>query len=200
MDNAGADLIHVDVMDGHFVPPITIGPVVVRGLSRATRVPLDVHLMVADPMGLIDAFADAGAASITVHCEATAHLDRAIRQIKARGLKAGVALNPATPLTSVYYVLGMVDLVLVMSVNPGWGGQSFIEYTLAKIEALKAEIKHRKLSALIEVDGGIKLDNVAKVVGAGADIVVAGTAIFRAEDYRDVIQKMRALAQNVTQK
>lgn len=199
VEGGGADLIHVDVMDGQFVPPITMGPMIARDLGRATRLPLDVHLMVEDPMRHADSFIEAGASCVTVHCEATPHLDRVIRQIKSKGAKAGVALNPATPLADIFYVLGMVDLVLVMGVNPGWGGQTFIEYTLAKIEAVKAEIKHRKLNTLVEVDGGIKLDNVGKVVKSGADIVVAGTAIFRAGDYGQAIAKMRAAAQKALQ-
>lgn len=199
VEAAAVDLIHVDVMDGRFVPPITIGAPVVRNLKRVARVGLDVHLMVEDPDRHIDSFVDAGAACVTIHAEAATHLDRTIRYIKSRGIKAGVALNPGTPLAAIYYVLGLVDMVLVMSVNPGYGGQTFLDYNLAKIEALRSEIKHRKLSTLIEVDGGIKLENVGKVAKAGADIIVAGTAIFNSGDYPATVQKMRALAANAVQ-
>ncbi|MBM4352908.1 MAG: ribulose-phosphate 3-epimerase [Deltaproteobacteria bacterium] len=188
----GADLLHVDVMDGHFVPPITVGANVVRDIRKVTRIPLDVHLMVERPDDLLDQFVDAGAACVTVHVEAARHLDRTVRYIKSRGIRAGVALNPATPLNSVYYVLGLVDIVLVMSVNPGWGGQPFLDYTLAKVEALKSEIRHRKLNTLIEVDGGVGLDNAAKLAKAGANILVAGTAVFGASDYAIAIRDLRA--------
>ncbi len=199
VEAAGVDLIHVDVMDGRFVPPITLGAAVVRDLKRVARVGLDVHLMVEDPDRHIDQFVDAGAACVTIHAEASPHLDRTLRYIKSRGVKAGVALNPATPLAAIYYVLGLVDIVLVMSVNPGYGGQQFLDYNLAKIEALRGEIKHRKLNTLIEVDGGIKLENIGKVAKAGADLVVAGTAIFDSGDYAATVQKMRALMVNATQ-
>jgi len=196
----GADLLHFDVMDGHFVPPITVGASVVRDIRKVTRIPLDVHLMVDRPDDLLDQFVDAGAACITVHAEAAPHLDRTLRHIKSRGIRAGVAINPATPLNSVYYVLGLVDIVLVMSVNPGYGGQAFLDYTLAKIEALKGEIRHRKLQTLLEVDGGVKMDNVGKVVKAGADIIVAGTAVFGAPDYAVAIRDLRAAGVNAAQK
>ena len=199
IESAGADLIHVDVMDGHFVPPLTIGPGVMRQLKNCTRLPLDVHLMVEQPDRLIDGFVDAGAACITVHAEAVPHLDRQVRYIKSRGLKAGVALNPATPLNSVYYLLGLVDIVVIMTVNPGYGGQSFLDYCLAKIDALKGEIKHRKLQTLIEVDGGVNKDNAGKIAKAGADILVAGTAIFGSGDYGVAIRDMRGNALNALQ-
>jgi len=194
VEAAGADLIHVDVMDGHFVPTITVGPGVVRHLKNVTRLPLDVHLMVEEPGHLVDAFADAGASVITVHVEACRHLDRVLRQIKARGIRAGVAMNPATPLNSIYYVLGLVDLALVMSVNPGFAGQSFLEYTLAKIEALHAEVRHRKLQTLIEVDGGIKAENIQKAAKAGAEVIVAGTAVFETSDYTQTIRNLKSMA------
>jgi ribulose-phosphate 3-epimerase len=196
----GADLLHFDVMDGHFVPPITVGANAVRDIRKGTRLPLDVHLMVERPDDLLDQFIDAGAACITVHAEACRHLDRTVRYIKSRGVRAGVAINPATPLNAVYYVMGLVDIALVMSVNPGWGGQPFLDYTLAKIEALKGEIRHRKLQALVEVDGGVKLDNIGKIAKAGADVVVAGTAVFGAPDYAVAIRDLRAAAVAAAQK
>jgi ribulose-phosphate 3-epimerase len=200
VEAAGADLVHVDVMDGRFVPQITIGPGIVRDLKRCTRLPLDVHLMVEDPDRHVDAFAEAGAACITVHSEACIHLDRTLRHIKARGVRSGVAVNPATPLASVFYVLPLVDLVLVMSVNPGFGGQSLIDYSLAKVEAVRTEVKHRKLQTLIEVDGGVTAENAPRIVKAGADILVAGTAVFGAGDYAAAIAGLRSAAGPASQK
>jgi len=197
---AGADLIHVDVMDGRFVPQITIGAAVVKEIKKTTRLPLDVHLMVEEPDHLIDQFVDAGAGCITVHVEAVKHLDRTIRYIKSRGVRAGVAVNPATPLAGLFYVLPLVDLALIMSVNPGFGGQSFLEYTLAKVEAVKSEARSRKLQTLVEVDGGVKADNAAKIAKAGADILVAGTAIFHSGDYAGAINSLRTVASTAGQK
>ena len=196
VEAAGADLIHVDVMDGHFVPNITIGPCVVRDLKRIARLPLDVHLMIDNPDQYLDQFISAGAACLTVHVEAVKHLDRTIRYIKSKGIKAGVALNPHTPLNVIYYILGLLDLVVIMTVNPGFGGQSFLEYPLAKVEALRAEINHRKLKTLIAVDGGVKPENAAKIAKAGADILIAGTAIFMSKDYAKAIAALRSLAAN----
>jgi ribulose-phosphate 3-epimerase len=196
VEAAGADLIHVDVMDGHFVPPISIGADVVRDIKRASRLPVDVHLMVEEPGHMVDQFIEAGAAALTVHVEAVRHLDRVLRYVKGRGIRVGVALNPATPLTDVFYVLGLVDIVLVMSVNPGFGGQSLIDYTLSKVEALRAEVKQRKLQALIEVDGGIKQENAGKVAKAGADILICGTAVFRTKDYAAAVAGLRTVATN----
>jgi ribulose-phosphate 3-epimerase len=188
---AGADYIHVDVMDGRFVPNITIGPVVVKCLRKATSLPLDVHLMIVEPERYVEDFARAGADLIGVHVEASTHLHRTIQQIKALGKKASVSLNPATSLDTIKYVLEDVDQVLIMSVNPGFGGQSFIRNVLPKIRELRAEIRERKLNVDIEVDGGIKPDNVAEVTAAGANVIVAGSAVFETKDYASVIAALR---------
>lgn len=191
---AGADVIHVDVMDGHFVPNITIGPLVVKAARRATSVPLDVHLMIEDADNYIDAFAHAGADWITVHVEACVHLHRTINRIKELGKKAGVVLNPATPLSSLDYVLEDVDLVMLMSVNPGFGGQKFIPGTLEKIKGLKMMIDDRQLNVGIEVDGGISPETIRQVSAAGANIFVAGSAIYGCEQYEPVISQLKELA------
>jgi ribulose-phosphate 3-epimerase len=178
-ERGGADVIHVDVMDGHFVPNITIGPLVVRALKRVVSVPLDVHLMIEDPDRYIDAFIDAGAAMVSVHVEVLPHLHRTIAAIKARGIKAGVVLNPATPIVSIENVAADVNYVLVMSVNPGFGGQTFIPRSLDKIRAVRAMLDAAgNHDAPVEVDGGVDLDTVAQVVQAGAEMLVAGNAIF----------------------
>lgn len=192
MASAGADWLHVDVMDGHFVPPITIGADVVKGLAKVTSLPLDVHLMVRNPESQVDLFMDAGAWMVTVHAEATVHLDRLLNHIRKRGFKAGVALNPATPVLQIEAVLHLVDLVLVMSVNPGYGGQSFIDYTLDKIADLRQRCVRRGLTPHIQVDGGVKVDNYRRVVEAGADVLVAGTAVFHAQDPAAVIRQMKS--------
>jgi ribulose-phosphate 3-epimerase len=189
---AGADVIHVDVMDGHFVPNITIGPLVVKAVQRVTELPLDVHLMIENPDRYLDAFAKAGADWITVHVETGYHLHRTVHRIKELGKKAGVVLNPATPLTTVEYLLGDVDLVMLMSVNPGFGGQSFISSVLDKIRRLKEMIDERGLETGIEVDGGINPETMPQVVAAGANIFVAGSAIFGHPDYAEVIARMRS--------
>lgn len=178
-EQAGVEYIHVDVMDGHFVPNITIGPLLVETLKRVTRLPLDVHLMIERPEQYIGDFARAGAAILTVHQEVCPHLHRTIQQIHAEGCRAGVAINPATPLTMVEEVLDDADLFLVMSVNPGFGGQTFIERTLDKIVRMRRLLDGRGARAELEVDGGIKSSNVARVVAAGADVIVAGSAIYR---------------------
>lgn len=194
VDTAGADVIHVDVMDGHFVPNITIGPLVVEAARRVTRKVLDVHLMISDPGVYIDAFADAGADWITVHVEACNHLHRVIAQIKQRGLKAGVVLNPATSLSTLDYILEDLDLVMLMSVNPGFGGQSFIPSSLEKIWQLRQRIDALGLDAGIEVDGGISSKNIEEVAQAGANIFVAGSAVYNSDDYISTISELRKLA------
>ncbi|MDH3455065.1 MAG: ribulose-phosphate 3-epimerase, partial [Desulfuromonadales bacterium] len=173
VDRAGADYIHVDVMDGHFVPNITIGPLVVAALRKVTDKPLDVHLMIENPDLYIPEFARAGADIITVHQEAVPHLHRTVQLIKSLGKKAGVSLNPATPVETLDVILDELDLVLVMSVNPGFGGQAFIPSALDKIRALRQRIAQRGLATELEVDGGVKLDNIGEVVAAGADVLVA---------------------------
>jgi len=179
IDEAGADWIHIDVMDGHFVPNLTIGPGVVKALRPHTQKPFDVHLMISPVDLFLDAFAEAGADTITVHPEAGPHLHRTIQRIKALGKKAGVSLNPATPAKMLDYVLGDIDLVLVMSVNPGFGGQKFIASQLKKIEAIANRIAKENLEVLVEVDGGIDPGTAPQAVAAGANVLVAGTAAFR---------------------
>jgi ribulose-phosphate 3-epimerase len=195
VQEAGADLIHVDVMDGHFVPNITIGPLIVEAAKRSTDLPLDVHLMISDPDAYVDAFARAGADGITVHCEAVHHLHRSIQRVRLAGARAAVSLNPATPLDPLEYILEDLDMVLLMSVNPGFGGQEFIPAVLSKIERLRKRIDDRGLAVEIEVDGGIGPDNIAEVHAAGADVFVAGSAIFLSEDYGETIRRMREAVQ-----
>jgi ribulose-phosphate 3-epimerase len=198
VDRAGADYIHVDVMDGHFVPNLTIGPLVVAALRKVTDKPLDVHLMIENPDLYIPEFAKAGADIITVHQEAVPHLHRTIQLIKSLGKKAGVSLNPGTPVETLDIILDELDLVLVMSVNPGFGGQSFIPSALGKIRALRQRITQRGLATELEVDGGVKLENIREVVAAGADVLVAGSAVFNTEDYAATLSALRENALSVT--
>jgi ribulose-phosphate 3-epimerase len=191
----GADYVHVDVMDGHFVPNITIGPLVVEALRPVTDLPLDVHLMIERPDQYIPAFAEAGADIITVHYEATAHLHRTVQLIHSLGKKAGVSINPATPVSCLDVILDELDLVLVMTVNPGFGGQAFIPACLPKIEALRQQIDRRGCAVELEVDGGVKLDNIARIAAAGANVMVAGSAVFGAPDYAATIAALRANAE-----
>jgi ribulose-phosphate 3-epimerase len=192
VEAAGADLIHVDVMDGRFVPNITIGPLVVEAVKRATALPLDVHLMIVEPEKYIADFAKAGAAIITVHQEACPHLHRTLQQIRAAGCKPSVVLNPSTPLCTIEEVLTEVDQVLLMSVNPGFGGQSFIPSTVDKVRRLRAMLDARGLSRVdIEVDGGVNAETAKQVVAAGATVLVAGNAVFKAKDYRAAIAALR---------
>ena len=191
VEAAGADLLHVDVMDGHFVPNLTIGPPVIKAIKAVTNLPLDVHLMVEEPDGLLPDFIDAGSDNLTVHVEACRHLHRTIQSIKDAGVRASVVLNPATSLHALDEILPEVDMVLLMSVNPGFGGQRFLPATLDKIRALRRQIEERQLPVAIEVDGGVKADNAAGICAAGADVLVAGTAIFGQPDYGAAIQALR---------
>jgi len=190
----GADYVHVDVMDGHFVPNITIGPLVVAGLRAATNLPFDVHLMIENPDQYIPEFARAGADIITVHQEAGAHLHRTVQLIKSLGKKAGVSINPATPVGSLEVILDELDLALIMSVNPGFGGQSFIDACLPKIEQLRRRIDQRGLEIELEVDGGVKLDNIGRIAAAGAHVFVAGSAVFGSENYAATIAGLKVNA------
>lgn len=187
-EDAGADLIHIDVMDGHFVPNITIGPLVVKAAKKSTSLPLDVHLMIEDPDKYIDEFADSGADIITVHAESCVHLHRTIQKIKECKVKAAVSFNPSTSLHELEFILPYLDMVLLMSVNPGFGGQKFIPEILPKIEMLKNILLDRDSKAEIEVDGGVTVDNVAEVHKAGADIVVMGSAFYNSKDYSETVR------------
>jgi ribulose-phosphate 3-epimerase len=191
---AGADYIHVDVMDGHFVPNITIGPLVVEAVRRVTDLPLDVHLMINDPDRYVADFAAAGADIIVVHAEAVTHLHRTVQLIRSLGKRAGVSLNPATSLHCLDYVLDDLDLVLLMTVNPGFGGQSFIDACLPKVQALRAMLDKRGLDTELEVDGGVKPDNIARIAHAGADVFVAGSAVFGTADYAATIAELKRRA------
>ena len=191
VEKAGADLLHVDVMDGRFVPNITIGPPVVAAIRRCAKLPLDVHLMIVEPEKYIEAFADAGADVLTVHAEATPHLQRAVARVRELGKKAGVSLNPSTSLSAIEWVLTDIDMVLLMTVNPGFGGQEYLPSMTGKIELLRSQLVRSGLSVDIEVDGGIKTDNVAEVVRAGANVIVSGSGIFKTNDYGKTISAMR---------
>jgi ribulose-phosphate 3-epimerase len=193
VETAGADLLHVDVMDGHFVPNLTIGPPVLEAIRKRTRLPLDVHLMIESPDRYLPAFVSAGADLLTVHAEACTHLHRTLHQIREAGAKAGVALNPSTALTALEYVLDDLDLVLLMSVNPGFGGQAFIPATYQKIRHLKTLLGSRPVD--LSVDGGVKVEHVAPLVAHGVTVLVAGSAIFGAGDPGAVIRRMRGAAE-----
>jgi ribulose-phosphate 3-epimerase len=191
VEEAGADYIHVDVMDGHFVPNITIGPLVVKAVRRTTRLPLDVHLMISNPDRFIEAFVKAGADIVTIHAEAATHLHRTLHYIRTAGARPSVSLNPSTPPELIEYVLGDVDMVLVMTVNPGFEAQAFIPGMVPKIERLRKMIDQMGLSTDIEVDGGISPETIAQVSAAGANVFVAGSAIFYSKDYGETIRAMR---------
>jgi len=192
VENAGVEYLHIDIMDGHFVPNISFGPVVMKALKGKTDLVFDVHLMIENPDMFIDEFVDAGADIIVVHQETCKHLHRTIQNIKSRGVKAGVSLNPATPINVLEDILEELDMVLIMSVNPGFGGQSFIESSVGKIKRLKKMIDERGLDIDIQVDGGVKASNIRKVVEAGANVIVAGSAIFKAADVDTAVKEMRA--------
>ena len=194
VEQGGADLIHVDVMDGHFVPNITIGPVVVRAVKRIARVDLDVHLMIEEPDRYVRAFAEAGASMLSVHVEVLPHLHRTVSLIKSLGVKAGVVLNPSTPVGAIEEIAADVDHILVMSVNPGFGGQTFIPHSEAKVRAVRALLDRVGNRAPVEIDGGIDLENVGGVVLAGADIIVAGSAIFSTSDPARATMELKAAA------
>ncbi len=191
VEQAGADYIHIDVMDGHFVPNITIGPMIVKAVRRVTQLPLDVHLMISDPDQFVQDFVKAGADMITVHAEASKHLHRSVQYIKSAGARPAVSLNPATPLHVMEYILEDLGMVLLMTVNPGFEAQKFIPEVIPKIKRLREWIDKRGLNIEIQVDGGISPDNINQVSSAGADVFVAGSAIFYSDDYAETIGKMR---------
>jgi ribulose-phosphate 3-epimerase len=191
VEAAGADWIHADIMDGHFVPNISYGPMIVAAVRRATKLPIDVHLMISEPDRYVPEFVQAGADWISVHAESGPHLNRSLQLIRGAGVKAGVVLNPATPVAAVEWVLDAADYVLVMSVNPGFGGQTFIPNSIARIEALRRMIAAHGSSALIEVDGGVGPQNAREILAAGADVLVAGSAVFGSGDYRAAIRALR---------
>lgn len=191
VEEAGCDLLHIDVMDGHYVPNITIGPVVIKSIKGKTNLPFDVHLMIENPDKYIKDFVEAGADIITVHAESSVHLHRTIQNIKSMGVKVGVSLNPATSLDILEYILDDLDMVLIMTVNPGFAGQNFIEGMIPKIKKLRQIISERNLDIDIQVDGGIKPDNINLVVEAGANIIVAGSAIFKSDDVEATVKEMR---------
>ena len=197
VEDGGAHLIHVDVMDGHFVPNITIGPPVVKSIRKATKLPLDVHLMISDPDKYIPAFAEAGANILTVHAEATVHLDRTLNFIRSQNVGVGVSICPTTPVQAVEYALGLADMLLIMTVNPGFGGQKFIPYTVEKIKQARQVIENRNYRCVIEVDGGIDDETVPDVIKAGAEVLVAGSAIFHAPDPARKVKELLEIAASV---
>jgi ribulose-phosphate 3-epimerase len=197
VEEAGAHLIHVDVMDGHFVPNITVGPPVVRSIRKVTKLPLDVHLMITDPDKYIPAFVEAGANMLTVHAEATVHLDRTLNFIRSQNVLVGVSINPATPVSAVEYAAGLADMLLIMTVNPGFGGQQFIPYTVEKIRHARQMIEERNFRCVIEVDGGIDSATAPTVVKAGAEVLVSGSAIFHTADPARKVKELLEIAASV---
>lgn len=195
-ENAGAHMLHIDVMDGHFVPNITIGCSVVEAVRKITKLPLDVHLMIEDPDKFVNEFATAGADFLTVHCEASVHLHRTVQFIKQNGVKAGVSINPATPVWQLENILADLDLVLLMSVNPGFGGQEFIPFTIEKIKTVKRMITEAGIAPLIEVDGGVKIENAREIADAGADILVMGSAFFKSGNYSKTMETLNEILGN----
>jgi len=194
LEKAGAQLLHLDIMDGHFVPNITFGPLVVKAISKVATIPLDVHLMIENPGDYVDAFCDAGADYLTVHIESDLHIHRVIQKVKAHGVKVGISLNPHTPISSIEEILGDIDLILIMSVNPGFGGQKFIRNTLDKLKRLQELLDNKHITHIeVEVDGGIKLENIEEVSDAGCDIFVSGSGIFKSSNPEEVIKKMQEL-------
>jgi ribulose-phosphate 3-epimerase len=191
VETAGADWIHVDVMDGHFVPNLTIGPLIVEAVKRVTSLPIDVHLMIENPDKYIPAFADAGATLISVHVEASTHLNRSVQLIRECGARPGVVLNPSTPLQALEWIIENVDYVLIMSVNPGFGGQAFIKSSLDKVRKLRELIQQKKLNTLIEIDGGVNEKTISDIAAAGVDAFVAGSAIFGSQNYQATISAFR---------
>jgi ribulose-phosphate 3-epimerase len=195
VEKAGADWIHVDVMDGNFVPNITMGPPIIASLRKITKLPFDVHLMIADPNSYIESFQKAGADIITVHVEASGHLHRTVDLIKSLGLKAGVSLNPATPLARIEEIIHYIDLLLIMSVNPGFGGQQFIGTSLDKISRARKMLDNISDKIILEVDGGVNLKNIGDIAKAGADVMVAGAAVFGTKDYQKTIADLKSAAE-----
>jgi ribulose-phosphate 3-epimerase len=195
-EEAGAHLLHIDIMDGHFVPNITIGYSIVEAIRKITKLPLDVHLMIEDPDRYLPDFARAGADFLTVHCEASVHLHRTVQWIREKGISAGVSINPATPVSLLEDIIADLDLVLLMSVNPGFGGQQFIPVVMEKIRRVKKMIAQAGSSALIEIDGGVKPDNAKEIADAGADILVMGSAFFASGDYRKTMEGLNGLLGN----
>lgn len=194
VEKAGADWVHVDVMDGRFVPNLTLGPVIVKAIRKITKLPLDVHLMIVEPERYVDAFAEAGADTITVHVEASTHLHRTLMLIRSLGKRAGVTLNPATSEDTLRYVMDVADQILVMSVNPGFGGQSFIREVLPKVVAIRKMIDQTGRKIDLEIDGGITKDTAPDAIAAGANVLVAGNAVFNTEDYAQAIAALRGRA------
>ena len=192
-ENAGADIIHVDIMDGHFVPNLTFGPKLITAIKNTTSLPVDVHLMVEDPQAIAPLFIEAGADWISIHIEASVHLHKDISFIKENGLKAGLALNPATPILHMQNIIQELDYVLIMTVNPGWGGQQFIEASHIKITRLKNWIKGQNLDVLIEIDGGVSLENMDQLMLDGVDVFVVGSSIYRSKNPKDTIIKMKKI-------